>query len=222
MNKKDELKVFISNRDSVCAECKENLGTKAWIFLAKDKGALCLSCADLDHLEFLPPGNRALTIRSKKYSNLYAVVLKWSRVRKRYERQGILVEKEAIEKAEDECLKDADLRERRRQREQERRRIKDDEYIQQYASKIREYYRNCPRGREFVIAEHACKKYSGRVGRSAAAKEFNASTIRLAVTAHIRHTLTNYDELLLRGHDRFDAREMVSLKVDAILEKWES
>src|SRR5262245_30271969 len=102
---KSELKVFISLRETVCGECKEILDSGSWIFLAGEKGALCLSCADLDHLEFLPSGNMALTLRAKKYSSLYAVVLKWSRTRKRYERQGLLVQQEAIDKAEEECLK---------------------------------------------------------------------------------------------------------------------
>ena len=75
----------------------------------------------MDHLEFLPAGDMALTLRAKKYSSMYAVVLKWSRVRKRYERQGLLVQNEALEKAEQECLVDADLREVRRLREAERR-----------------------------------------------------------------------------------------------------
>src|SRR6266478_1825625 len=114
---KNELKVFISNRESICGECEENLGTKAWITLAGDKGALCLVCADLDHLVFLPTGDAALTRRARKYSTLAAVVLKWSRARKRYERQGLLVESQGLEKAEAECLSDSEIRERRRQRE---------------------------------------------------------------------------------------------------------
>jgi hypothetical protein len=56
-----------------------------------------LVCADLDHLEFLPSGDAAVTRRASKYSKLKAVVLQWSRTRQRYERQGILVETEAIE-----------------------------------------------------------------------------------------------------------------------------
>src|SRR3954447_11122596 len=87
-----EIKVFISNRESTCSECGENLGPKAWITLVGEKGALCLACADLDHLLFLPSGDAALTRRARKYSVLTAVVLKWSRARKRYERQGLLVE----------------------------------------------------------------------------------------------------------------------------------
>src|SRR3989337_3608824 len=140
MDKTEELKVFISRRDSVCEECKENLGRGAWIFLNREKGALCLPCADLDHLEFLPTGNRALTVRAKKYSSLYAVVLKWSRTRKQYERQGLLVEQEAIERAEEECLKDADVRERRRVRESEKREYADREFIKLFAERIRAFY----------------------------------------------------------------------------------
>jgi hypothetical protein len=48
------------------------------IVLAGDHGALCLSCADLDHLTFLPPSNAALTRRARKYSTLAAGVLKWT------------------------------------------------------------------------------------------------------------------------------------------------
>src|ERR1041384_1009023 len=81
-----EIKVFISNRDGTCAECGGTLGQAAWIHLNQAKGALCLPCADLDHLEFLPTGDAALTRRAKQASTLWAVVLKWSRSRKRYER----------------------------------------------------------------------------------------------------------------------------------------
>ena len=96
----NQLKVFISNRESKCDECGEELGRHAWIVLRENKGAACLTCADLDHLVFLPSGDTALTRRSRKHSRLSAVVLKWSRARKRYERQGLLVEDCALERAE--------------------------------------------------------------------------------------------------------------------------
>ena len=60
MDKADEIKVFITNRESKCDDCGENLGRQAWITLQRDKGALCLTCADLDHLTFLPTGDAAL------------------------------------------------------------------------------------------------------------------------------------------------------------------
>ena len=99
-----DLKVFITNRDSTCDECQESLGRSAWITLVEGGGALCLSCADLDHLVFLPAGSAALTRRAKKHSTLSAVVLKWAKARKRYERQGLLVESAALYQAEEECL----------------------------------------------------------------------------------------------------------------------
>ena len=80
----DQLKVFIINRESACDECGENLGGEAWITLQGEKGATCLTCADLDHLVFLPAGDAALTRRSRKQSRLSAVVLKWSTIRKRF------------------------------------------------------------------------------------------------------------------------------------------
>jgi hypothetical protein len=218
--KSDDLKVFISHRQSVCGECQEDLGSKAWITLDREKGALCLSCADMDHLVYLPAGDMALTVRSKKYSKLSAVVLKWSRARKRYERQGLLVENEALEKAEQECLSDAEARERRRDREAERRMELDREYVNQFAHRIRELYPGCPPDRELIIAEHACLKYSGRIGRSESAKSFHEDAVRLAVAAHIRHLETEYDELMMRGYERSDARDKVKSSVDHVLEKW--
>src|SRR5882724_576481 len=118
---KNEIKIFISHRSSTCGECLEDLGSKAWITLVRDKGALCLSCADLDHLIFLPSGDAALTRRARKHSLLSAVVLKWSRARKHYERQGLMVEEAALDLAEGECLADFEVRELRKEREAERR-----------------------------------------------------------------------------------------------------
>jgi hypothetical protein len=218
----DDLKVFISTRESTCGECNENLGSKAWITLAGEKGALCLACADLDHLVFLPSGDAALTRRAKKHSTLSAVVLKWSRARKRYERQGLLVEEQALEKAEEECLADAEVRERRREREALRREGVDRQYVEQFARRVRELFPACPAGREMAIAEHACLKYSGRVGRSASAKSLDEAAVRLAVIAHIRHQETDYDRLLARGYDRRDARAEVEQTVWQVLSRWEA
>jgi len=217
-----DLKVFITRREASCSECGEDLGRKAWITLVEDKGALCLSCADLDHLVFLPAGDAALTRRSRKHSMLSAVVLRWSRTRKRYERQGVLVEEEALAQAEQECLADAEVRARRREREAQRREELDQEYVQQFAQRVRALYPGCPRGREVVIAEHACLKYSGRVGRSAAAKSFDEEAILLAVVAHIRHRETRYDSLLAQGHERWEARAEVEGAVADALARWQA
>jgi hypothetical protein len=215
----DQL-VFITTGESACDECGEDLGRGAWIKLTGDKGALCLACADLDHLAFLPSGDAALTRRARKHSTLAAVVLKWSRARKRYERQGLLIEENALERAEQECLADGEARARRREREAERRAELDREYIERFAQGVRELFPGCPLGRETVIAEHACLKYSGRVGRSAAAKRLDEEAIRLAVVAQIRHAETPYDMLLARGNDRLEARSQVSRALAQVLAQW--
>ena len=217
----NELKVFISGRESKCDECGAELGHHAWIVLVGDKRAACLTCADLDHLAFLPSGDAAVTRRARKHSKLSAVVLKWSRARKHYERQGLLVEDDAIRKAEQECAADATQRAERRARAALRRAELDVQYIEQFAARVREVYPNCPVGRENVIAEHACKKYSGRVGRSAASKELDEQAVRLAVTAHARHAETNYDKLLTQGFERTDARDMVRDEISDVLTSWE-
>lgn len=221
MTQTADLKVFISTRDSTCDECGEQLGRHAWITLVQDKGALCLACADLEHLVFLPTGDAALTRRARKHSTLSAVVLKWSRARKRYERQGLLVEEAALEQAEQECLADSEVRTRRREREEVRRTELDRQYIEEFARRVRELFPGCPAGREMAIAEHACLKYSGRVGRSAAAKSLDENAIRLAVFAHIRHIETKYDTLLASGYDRHEARAAVEAAVGRVLALWE-
>jgi len=222
MDKTDTIKVFISHRqDTKCDECGEELGPHAWITLEENKGALCLTCSDLDQLVFLPTGDAALTRRTRKHSALSAVVLKFSRLRKRYERQGLLVEENALQQAEAECLADSEVRARRKEREQERRADLDHQYIQTFADRIRELFPHCPSGREEEIAEHACRKYSGRVGRSTAAKDFDEAAVRLAVVAHIRHRETNYDRLLGQGIYRNQARALVRDRVEQVSESWE-
>ncbi len=90
-----------------------------------------------------------------------------------------------------------------------------------FAARIRDINPGCPAGRETAIAEHACRKYSGRVGRSASAKELDETAVRLAVVAHIRHAETNYDDLLARGVPRGLARAEVETAIDQTLRRWQ-
>jgi hypothetical protein len=211
--------VFWVRRDTVCAECGTELDRGSMIRVEGER-ALCLVCADLDHLVYLPRGNVALTRRATRHSKLRAVVLEWSRSRKRYERQGILVEAQALAAAEQECLSDADVRERRRAEAARRREHHDRHYVEAFARAVRECYPSCPPGAEVEIAEHACQKYSGRVGRSAAAKELEPAAIELAVRAHVRHRHTRYDDYLMAGWDRGQARAAVCPDVEAQLAAW--
>jgi hypothetical protein len=104
-----DIVVFSILKPSACAECGAELWKGSFLRMEKEK-PLCLECADLDHLVFLPRGDVALTRRSRKYSILSAVLVRFSRSRKRYERQGLLVESGALERAQEECLSDEEKR----------------------------------------------------------------------------------------------------------------
>lgn len=218
-DKRSDIVVFEILRDSACSECGDELGKGRRLRMEGDR-PLCMSCADLAHLVFLPPGNAALTRRASKHSRLRAVVVRFSRARKRYERQGILVEEGALRRAEQECLADADARARARERRAEREAAMDTRYRAEFARHVRERFPGCPTDEAVAIAEHACLKYSRRVGRTSAAKEFAPEAIDLAVRAHIRHSHTPYDELLGDGMDRQDARSAVASPIADVLERW--
>jgi hypothetical protein len=112
-DEKEKIVVFKLITDSACSKCGEKLG-KGRLLRVKKTEPLCLECAGLSHLLFLPSGNAALTRRAKRYSEISAVVVKFSRARKRYERQGLLVTEAALDRAEAECLTDADPKHVRR------------------------------------------------------------------------------------------------------------
>ena len=118
--KVEDIVVFWIVRDTACAECGEELGKGRFLRLEAQR-PLCLACADLDRLVFLERGDAALTRRASRYSTLRAVVVRFSRTRKRYERQGVLVEEQALVQAEQECLSDAESRRLARERAAERR-----------------------------------------------------------------------------------------------------
>ena len=130
------------------------------------------------------------------------------------------MEEDAILKAEKECFDDSEQRERKKQRATIKRQELDNHFVKQFVMKIRELFPNCPLGREQIISQHACLKYSGRIGRTKAAKDFSNEAITLAVIAHIRHIETNYDELVGKGYDRYDARNLVESEVNSILSQW--
>ncbi len=201
-----------------CTSC-EGTGD---LLIMEEPGPLCLTCTDLDHLVFLPAGDATLTRRARKASTLSAVVVRFSRTRKRYERRGVLVEEDALAEAERRCLADADARARRREREAARRAATDDGFVEQFAATIRGAYPGCPPDRAAQIALHTAARGSGRVGRTAAGRELDPAVIDLAVAAAVRHHDTRYDELLMAGTDRHTARATVRDEVTAVLDAWRS
>ncbi len=93
-----ELVVFQITKDAQCSRCQQTLFKSSLLFMGIGK-TLCLKCAELDHLHFLSSGDTSITRKAKQYSSLVAVVVKFSRTRKRYEPQGILVEPAALQQA---------------------------------------------------------------------------------------------------------------------------
>jgi hypothetical protein len=63
-----EILAFFVRRDTVCGECGEELARGSMITLDRNKGALCLECADLDHLEFLARGDTALDRKLREWT----------------------------------------------------------------------------------------------------------------------------------------------------------
>lgn len=211
--------VFWIRRPSTCDECAAELPQGSLIRL-EASAAHCLACADLDHLVFLASGDAALTRRAMKHSGLSAVVVRWTSARRRYERQGVLVEEEALERAEAECLADADRRAAQRERAADARARDDERLVEAFANAIRSRYPGCATDVARTIARHACARSSGRVGRTAGAKDLAEEAMDLAVRAHVRHRHTSYDALLMEGRDRMDAREAVRARIEEVLSSW--
>ncbi|MCA6119076.1 hypothetical protein J6524_29970 [Bradyrhizobium sp. WSM 1738] len=80
------------NTEWTCHRC----GGTGDLLMMEKPGPACLRCVGLDDLEFLPAGDALLTRRVKANSARYAVVVRFSRTRRRYERQGLLVEPRAL------------------------------------------------------------------------------------------------------------------------------
>jgi hypothetical protein len=88
------------NREWKCHRC----GKTGDLLLMENPGPACLNCVGLDDLEFLPAGDALLSRHAKAKSARYAVVVRFSRTRRRYERQGLLVEPSALADARGDSL----------------------------------------------------------------------------------------------------------------------
>jgi hypothetical protein len=219
LGRASEPVVFEIVRNSQCSECGTNLDQGSFLLMEAEQ-PLCLSCAGLADLEFLPSGDAAMTRRATKYSDRKAVVVRFSRSRGRYERQGILVEIAGLEKAERECAEDAEERAAARVRGAERRREQDHELVIQMRKQIGTLFPGCPPDEVTAIAKHTAVRGSGRVGRTEAGRALEEHALTAAVIAAVRHNHTEYDELLAKGVDRTAARQRIAGKIDEILESW--
>lgn len=211
-----DLVVVQPDKHWYCSQCQD---TGDFHFLENDR-PLCLACADMGHLVFLPSGDTALTRRARKASGLAAVVVRWNKSRKRFQRCGLLVERGALEIAEEQCFADEEVRERRKARDRERRAAQDVEFQAAFALRIAELFPRLAIDRAKAIAEHAGTRSSGRVGRSAAGQALDENAVTLAVVAAIRHEETEYDAMLMAGVARAEARERIRDDIERVLAEW--
>jgi hypothetical protein len=82
-------------KEWTCCRC----GGSGDLLMMENAGPACLRCVGLGDLEYLSAGDALLTRRAKARSARYAVVVRFSRSRRRYERQGLLVEPHALAEA---------------------------------------------------------------------------------------------------------------------------
>ncbi|MGB8479366.1 MAG: DUF2293 domain-containing protein [Acidobacteriaceae bacterium] len=165
-----EVVVYSVLRDSQCSQCQQEL-PQGSLLTIHDGQPLCLRCAGMGHLTFLPAGNTVLTRRTRMHSKLWAVVVRFSRARKRYERQGLLVEEEALTLAQEKCRVDENLRQGRRIQAAEHRKEEDRALVETMQSKILEMFPNCPSTDAETIVRHTSVRGSGRVGRSKSGRD---------------------------------------------------
>ena len=177
LNQPPELVVFQKvSEEGNCSECGAELPKGEFLLMEKGQ-PLCLACADLDQLVFLPAGDAALSRRARKYSSLAAVVVRFSRARKRYERQGLLVRgsgpgqggggmrrrRAGARRCPGACARSPDRR-------------KTANLWPRWTGAISQRYPGCPAEEARRIAEHTGRRSSGRVGRSAAGRALDASS----------------------------------------------
>jgi len=87
-----------------------------------------------------------------------------------------------------------------------------------FEKELQRLFPHAPKDNVDLVLKHTLKKRSGRVGRTT--KLELGKVVTLAVRAHIRHKLTDYDALLGRGVDREQARKEVQGAIDQIARDW--
>lgn len=96
MNRPPELVAIVPLRpDWKCHRC----GRGGDLLMMEPPGPCCLKCAGFADLDYLPRGDARLTRRVARLSERQVVVVRFSRARERYERQGLLIEPRALREA---------------------------------------------------------------------------------------------------------------------------
>jgi hypothetical protein len=85
---------------------------------------------------------------------------------------------------------------------------------------ILELFPGCPSDEARAIAAHTAVRGSGRGRRTSAGRALEAEALTAAVVASVRHNHTRYDQLLMNGWSRIDARDAIRHAVDRVIKSW--
>lgn len=103
--KEMDKRVYSLSRLSRCYSCDSRLeaGQLVKIEQGKDeREVLCKTCAGLAEFRVIPAGDARVTRLAKKYASQVFVIMKWSDLWKCHERQGLLVDSDAVAQVEKE------------------------------------------------------------------------------------------------------------------------
>lgn len=92
--------------------------------------------------------------------------------------------------------------------------------VAELAEAVLAQFPGCPAKRAERIARHAASRGSGRIGRTSAGRALDPDAVRLAVVAAVRHEDTRYEDLLMSGVTREEARGLVRDEADQVLQGW--
>lgn len=166
----------------------------------------------------VPTGDPFITRKIKALAKTVYVRMN-KRKRSGYSRAiGILATKKVVEKALNEAEATENIRAEKRVLSAVYREKREIKARGRTTQKVLESYPNMPEDEARQIVGHAFEVGSGRVGRSSLF-ELDAK-IDLAVKAHVRHVHTEYEELLMQGWDREEARQEVAEEIIQVIRQW--
>ncbi|EHH03364.1 hypothetical protein ATCR1_21320 [Agrobacterium tumefaciens CCNWGS0286] len=104
----------------------------------------------------------------------------------------------------------------KRQRRKERRERRNRQWFHQYEVEyfIRREYPRCPEAAVLYYAREICTRPKNWKGVSIEA------AVDVTIQNHLRHEFTDYDQMLMVGVHRKDARQRVQPRVRAMMASW--
>ena len=220
MDEEGRRSVWISHKDERCAKCGAELVAGGLIAMDRVHGIRCLACAELAGLEFLPSGDMALTRRALARSSRSAIVLKFSRARKRSERQGVRVEAAAIQQAESDNVKDSARRETQRERRRVRDEVAEKKYIADFTARVLALFPRAPARRPSRSPPTPARSTAGASAARPGPKPSTTRRSRWPCGHTCVTPAPSTTGLLATGLDPREAREAVRPAIERVVERW--